>query len=102
MSTRPTRRADTAMFYVVSYDITDNRRRNRLFKAMKGFGSWRQFSVFECELDSGQLERLERVISRLTKKGDDSVRIYPVCGKCLEKVRVFGGTLDRIPQAFIV
>ena len=36
------------MFYVICYDIPDNRRRNQLAKELKGFGTRVQYSVFEA------------------------------------------------------
>ncbi len=39
------------MLYLISYDITDDTHRHRVFEALKDFAlvSWRvQYSVFEC------------------------------------------------------
>lgn len=38
-------------FYLVSYDITDDRRRARIFKLLRGWGERVQFSVFCCQLN---------------------------------------------------
>ena len=38
------------MFIVVSYDISHTKRRNRLHRALKNFGTRVQYSVFECVL----------------------------------------------------
>src|SRR5262245_458600 len=35
------------VFVVISYDIADDKRRGRIFKALKNFGQWMQYSVFE-------------------------------------------------------
>ena len=45
--------------YVVSYDIPDDRRRTRVHSALTGFGTWVQYSVFECFLDRKQRMLLE-------------------------------------------
>ncbi len=34
--------------YLVCYDISDDVRRSRVLKTMKGFGDHLQYSVFEC------------------------------------------------------
>ena len=39
------------MFYVVSYDISDDRRRLNLVKTLLDFGAMVQYSVFECLMD---------------------------------------------------
>lgn len=36
--------------YIVTYDISDDKRWRRLFKVMKGYGEWLQLSVFQCRL----------------------------------------------------
>jgi len=38
--------------YVVSYDIGDDKRLRRVYKAMRGFGDHVQLSVFICELSA--------------------------------------------------
>src|ERR1700745_1054007 len=59
------RRDDDTMLYVVSYDIPDDRRRTRVHSALTGFGTWVQYSVFECFLDRKQRVLLE---ARLLKE----------------------------------
>jgi CRISPR-associated protein Cas2 len=39
------------MFIVVSYDISHDRRRARLSRELKNFGTRVQYSVFECVLE---------------------------------------------------
>jgi CRISPR-associated protein Cas2 len=36
--------------YIVSYDISNDRRWRRVFKLMRGYGQWLQLSVFQCRL----------------------------------------------------
>lgn len=49
-----------SMLYVVSYDIPDDKRRTRVHSALTGFGTWVQFSVFECFLDRKQRMLLQK------------------------------------------
>ena len=44
------------MFYVISYDIPDDRRRGQLAKVLKGFGTRVQYSVFEAHLNRTQYD----------------------------------------------
>ena len=46
------------MHYTVAYDITDDKRRNRVAKILKDFGTRIQYSVFECNTDRRALLRL--------------------------------------------
>jgi CRISPR-associated protein Cas2 len=41
--------ADERLF-IVTYDISDQRRWRRVFEAMHGYGEWIQLSVFQCRL----------------------------------------------------
>ena len=36
--------------YVVTYDISDQKRWRRVFRVMNGYGDWVQFSVFQCRM----------------------------------------------------
>jgi CRISPR-associated protein Cas2 len=76
--------------YVVSYDIPDDRRRTRVHSALTGFGTWVQYSVFECFLDRKQRLLLEARLLKEIDQGKDTIRIYGLCGACQTKVEVLG------------
>ena len=46
------------MRIVVSYDVSDDRRRRKVAKIMEGYGYRVQYSVFECDLDADQMRTL--------------------------------------------
>ena len=48
------------MHYTVAYDITDDKRRNRVAKILKDFGTRIQYSVFECDTDRRALLRFAK------------------------------------------
>ena len=79
------------MRYIVSYDITETKRRTRLRKNLLRFGNGVQFSVFECDLVPRELERMKKSIAAIIDKCEDNVRIYPICEKCANSVDVYGG-----------
>ena len=79
------------MLIVVCYDIPNNKRRERLRKALLTFGNRAQFSVFECDLTRRQIETMERVIRGIISKTEDNVRYYQVCRICEENSENFGG-----------
>ncbi len=64
------------MYLVLCYDITANRRRARLHKALCGFLEPVQKSVFEGELSSERYETLRRVVEDTIDQEEDTVRIY--------------------------
>jgi CRISPR-associated protein Cas2 len=92
------------MFYVVTYDISDDQRRVKVAEILEDFGDRVQRSVFEMELD--RPEQLEEMQSRLEKVIDpeaDGVRIYFLCQGCLEKVAILGqGKVYRDEDVYIV
>jgi CRISPR-associated protein Cas2 len=89
------------MFIVVSYDISHNRRRAQLSRALKNFGTRVQYSVFECVLEPKDLARLQAAIKRIIKP-DDRVRYYPLCERCAQHVVAIGGMVTKSPRTLVV
>ena len=79
------------MFIVVSYDIPDNRRRNRVFRLMKGYGIRVQYSVFECDLNGSHLRELRERLDALIVPQEDSIRFYSLCALDVDKIVCLGG-----------
>lgn len=78
------------MFIIISYDIPDDRRRDRVMKALKDFGAHVQDSVFECELKPEVYTRLQQRLAKLIDKKEDNVRFYTLCQEDVKKRRVWG------------
>ncbi|GHV27438.1 CRISPR-associated endoribonuclease Cas2 [Synergistales bacterium] len=68
-------------FVLIIYDITDNKRRNKIAKAMKGFGFRVQKSAFEAMLAASKYEKMLAELKKLTQEDEDSVRIYKIRGE---------------------
>ncbi len=69
--------------YVITYDVEDDRLRNRIAKVLEGTGFRVQKSVFECMLDGRELDRLVRRLGRLVEGSTGAdVRVYRVCASC--------------------
>jgi CRISPR-associated protein Cas2 len=64
--------------FIVTYDISDQRRWRRVFKAMQGFGEWVQLSVFQCRLSRRRRAELETRLRGLVKYGEDHVLLIDV------------------------
>ena len=78
------------MFYVVAYDMPDTKRRTRLLKAMKGFGVHTQYSVFECELDDHEHDKMLWTIQRIIDPTEDAIKVYRLCKECVRSILVQG------------
>ncbi|NJN76802.1 MAG: CRISPR-associated endonuclease Cas2 [Synechococcaceae cyanobacterium RL_1_2] len=91
------------MLYVVTYDITDNKRRQKVAHILEGYGSRVQFSVFECHLSRKQYGKL---CQRLWPQGHwsegDSLRFYPISGHTLAQVTIWGEPPLTNPPSSIV
>jgi len=91
------------MFYLVSYDIPDDRRRTKLAKAMKDFGDRVHYSVFECILSGDLLDKMVARIEDIVEDGEDSVRIYALCANCTQAIKIIGtGEVSREEDVYIV
>jgi CRISPR-associated protein Cas2 len=91
------------VFIVISYDIKDDKRRGRIFKALKNFGQWMQYSVFECELEKSHFLKLkDRLDHLIDAKENDSIRFYFLCENCKRQVERVGGEKPREEGAVIV
>jgi CRISPR-associated protein Cas2 len=48
------------MSYLICYDISDEKRLRKVFKAIRSYGDHLQYSVFECRLTPMDLTRCRR------------------------------------------
>src|SRR6516165_9009127 len=69
---------DEDRLFIVTYDISDERRWRRVFKVMHGFGEWLQLSVFQCRLSRRRRAELETRLRELVKNGEDHVLLIDV------------------------
>ncbi len=88
--------------YVIAYDIPDDRRRIKVHTILMGFGKWTQYSLFECFLSRKDVILLQSKLSEHLIATQDSVRFYPLCANCVEKVETIGGPPPQDVQVFVV
>jgi CRISPR-associated protein Cas2 len=78
------------MKYIVSFDITNDRIRARVVKILSEYAYRVQKSVFEGIISKESLEEMRNKIEKTIEEKSDSVRIYPLCGKCEAEVKIIG------------
>jgi len=61
--------------YLIAYDVSDDKRRTRIFKTLMGNGDHVQFSVFFCDLNDVELMRLKGSIAGSVNQRQDQVII---------------------------
>ena len=66
------------LLYIVTYDITDDKRWRRVFKLMRGYGDHLQYSVFRCELSERERADLTGKLAEMIKKDEDQVLLFPL------------------------
>lgn len=77
--------------YVVSYDISKDKLRNKIAKLLEGYGIRMQYSVFECKLSEDKFLELYQKIAGLSGEfNNDSVRFYKLCKNCESEIRNIG------------
>jgi len=75
------------MKYVVTYDISNDKRRTKLSDILGAYGVRVNYSVFEIELSEAKRETLlnEIELKKLIHKKYDSLRFYHLCENCVPK-----------------
>lgn len=59
--------------YIVTYDISDPKRLQRVFKTMRNYGDHLQLSVFECQLSRADLAVLKERLREIIRPDEDQV-----------------------------
>jgi CRISPR-associated protein Cas2 len=78
------------MFWVVCYDIIDDKRRREVVKVMESYGHRAQYSVFECDMTDRQQMTLQGKLSEVIDENEDDVRFYPLNEGDIKRVRTMG------------
>jgi CRISPR-associated protein Cas2 len=79
------------MFYLVCFDIVDDKTRQRIVKILKGNGLRVQKSVFECsDLTEEKYIKLKAKIDDIIDHTEDNVRFYRLCKNCVAEVEFSG------------
>ena len=78
------------MITLITYDITEPKRLNNLRRFLKEFGLRTQKSVFECDVDDAAIRRIRAYCRDHLDLDKDSVRIYRICNRCINKVVISG------------
>ena len=76
---------ETALWYLVSYDIRDPKRWRRAYKIINGYGRSLQYSLFRCRLTASSLERLRWELERVLED-EDSLLFVGLCSACVERI----------------
>ncbi|MEZ5964174.1 MAG: CRISPR-associated endonuclease Cas2 [Planctomycetota bacterium] len=76
--------------YLFSYDVSDDARRDKIFKTLRDHGDHAQYSVFFCELNATEYAELHGRLDPLLHHGEDQMLILDLgpakrsLSECLE------------------
>ncbi len=91
------------MFTIISYDIVEDRRRTKVMKLLKGYGTRVQYSVFECILSTPELLKLGRELRDLIDANTDSVRCYQLDAEAVRRIAIYGiGKVTTEPTHYFI
>ncbi len=91
--------------YLITYDVSDDKRRNRIFESLKDFGDHTQFSVFLCELDEAELHTLRGLLTPVVHAQEDQVLFVdlgPARNDLRQDISSIGRAFQPSTRAFIV
>ena len=77
------------MRYVIIYDISDDKTRRQVYKTMKSYGAWKQYSAFEVDLTKTQYTELKHKLKELIPS-EEHVRIYPLTPTNVDNIEEIG------------
>ncbi len=77
-------------FYLICFDITNDKIRRKVVKALLAKGIRVQKSVFEAILTDNQYIKLKDKLDSLIDYSTDSIRYYLLCKNCSENIDISG------------
>jgi len=89
-------------FVVVAYDISDDRRRERVAKILEAYGERVQYSVFECRLDRMQFLRLRHALEEVILPEEDAVSFYFLCEADVRRIERVGRGPPRFEEGAVL
>jgi CRISPR-associated protein Cas2 len=85
-------------WYLVSYDIRNDRRWRQAYKQLQGRGKRIHYSLFRCRLGKTEMESLRWELEKILSSEDD-LMLIPLCPRCACKIEERGTTNDWGPPA---
>lgn len=94
------RRIMTLELVLVAYDTPDDKRRRKMAETLEGFGDRLQWSVFECWVLPGELDRLIRTLKRIADEFRDRLAIIPINRTTMKSTTHLGTSSWQEPPPF--
>lgn len=89
--------------YLVSYDIEDNKIRNKIAKQLENYGYRVQYSVFECRITQKRFHELyEKLATLMEEEIGGNIRFYHICENCSKKIVTMGIATQRDDDSDVI
>jgi len=89
------------MLYVIAYDISDDRKRDKISKILEKYGIKVQYSIVECDLSKATVKALYQQMSKIIDKKTDKIYLYPLDEECKRKV-IYLGSREEVSRCVII
>ena len=80
------------MRYLVTYDICDDNRREKVIRLLNDYGRRVQFSCFEIYISSQELRSLVSQLSEVIDRDEDKIYLFPISKFAIPFVKKLGKT----------
>jgi len=77
-------------FYVICFDISNDKNRRKVVKLLENKGQRVQKSVFECLLNDKDFITLKNNMEDNIGFNTDSIRYYQLCANCRLNIKIAG------------
>lgn len=94
--------AHIKQFYVVAYDVSDDKRRGKVVKILQRCGKRINLSVFECMLTEVQYRDMKKRLLEVSDKKYDHILVYPLCLNCFSKIENIAGKLSMTEETIAI
>lgn len=90
--------------YLITYDIRDPKRLRRIFRLMKGYGEWLQYSVFQCLLSRKRHVELIAELDDAIEHGEDHILCFELspAGRPSPKITSLGKSYEPVERKPII
>lgn len=90
-------------FILITYDITNTKRRNKVSKTLVGYGKRVQYSVFECFLTNTDFELLKKRLEKFIDLEVDGIRFYKLDLQSYKNIDICGiGVVSKDEQIILI
>lgn len=93
---------DFAVRYLISYDISDDKVREKIFDYLESFAFRLQYSVFYCRLGTNEAKEIWSNLVELAEEDEvGRVLMAPLCKTCEQKLKLSDKPLEE-EKGFLV